>query len=87
MSTASILERNLLALSANHPELGRVISGTESGSGVGMVRSRSGLPVPVYRGAGRQLSDGGGMCQFSGSPAAEPDLRNLLSAHVHTGDR
>ena len=55
MSTPSILERNLLALSANHPELGRAITRTEPASTVGMISSRDGLQVPVYLREGRPV--------------------------------
>ena len=55
MSTPSILERNLLALSANHPELGRAITRTEPASTVGMISSRGGLQVPVYLREGRPV--------------------------------
>jgi hypothetical protein len=49
MSIPSIFERNLLALSANHPELGRLISRTPAGRSVELIESRSGLKVPVHR--------------------------------------
>ncbi len=55
MSAPSIIERNLLALSANHPELGRLITRTDPSPAVGIMESRSGLPVPVYRGSGRPV--------------------------------
>jgi hypothetical protein len=55
MSTPSILERNLLALSANHPELGRVMTRTDPSSTVGVISSRTGLQVPVYLSAGRPV--------------------------------
>jgi hypothetical protein len=51
----STLERNLLALSANHPELGRLITRSEPAATVRMITSRSGLPVPAYVGAGRPV--------------------------------
>ncbi|UCF98784.1 MAG: DUF115 domain-containing protein [Spirochaetaceae bacterium] len=55
MSTPSILERNLLALSANHPELGRLITHSESSPTVRIIESRRGLPLPAYSGADRQI--------------------------------
>jgi hypothetical protein len=55
MSKPSILERNLLALSANHPELGRSITRTDPSPAVGMVSSRDGLQIPVYLREGRPV--------------------------------
>jgi len=47
MSTPSFVERNLLALSANHPQLGRLISHTRPSSETIFINSRSGAPVPA----------------------------------------
>jgi hypothetical protein len=55
MSTPSIIERNLLALSANHPELGRSITRTDPSPNVRMIESRNGFQVPAYLGAGRSV--------------------------------
>jgi len=55
MSRPSIWERNLLALSVNHPELGRLITRTDPSANVRMLDSRSGLKVPVYLGKGRPV--------------------------------
>ncbi len=55
MSTPSLIERNLLALSANHPELGRLITRTDPSPNVRMIESRSGLQVPAYLAAGRPV--------------------------------
>ena len=49
MSTPSTFDRNLLALSAHHPELGRLISRTAASRSVDLIESRSGLKVPVHR--------------------------------------
>lgn len=48
MSTPSVVERNLLALSANHPQLGRLISRTRPSLETTFITSRSGAPVPAY---------------------------------------
>jgi len=48
MSTPSVIERNLLALSANHPRLSRLISRTRPGLDTTFITSRSGAPVPAY---------------------------------------
>ena len=42
MSTPSVLHRNLLALSANHPELGQSITRTDSDPTVRIIGSRNG---------------------------------------------
>jgi hypothetical protein len=55
MSAPSIIERNLLALSANNPELGRLVTRTDPSPTVGMTESRGGLQVPVYLGSGRPV--------------------------------
>ncbi len=55
MSAPSLIERNLLALSANHPELGRLITRTDPSAAVRMIESRSGLQVPAYITAGRTV--------------------------------
>ncbi|MEE8590083.1 MAG: 6-hydroxymethylpterin diphosphokinase MptE-like protein [Spirochaetia bacterium] len=47
MSTPSVVERNLLALSANHPQLGRLISRTRPSSETSFIISRNGAPVPA----------------------------------------
>jgi hypothetical protein len=55
MSDPSILERNLLALSANHPELGRAVTRIDPAPNVGLTVSRTGSQVPVYLGEGRPV--------------------------------
>jgi hypothetical protein len=55
MSTPSTIERNLLALSANHPELARSLTRTEPGRAVRVLESRSGQPVPAYLDSGRPI--------------------------------
>jgi hypothetical protein len=55
MSGPSTLERNLLALSANHPDVGRLVTRTDPDRNFRIVQSRGGLPVPAYLGAGRPV--------------------------------
>jgi hypothetical protein len=55
MSKASIVERNLLALSANHPELGRLITHTDPSPTVRIIESRRGFQVPAYLSNGRPI--------------------------------
>jgi hypothetical protein len=55
MSSPSILERNLLALSANHPQLGGLISGTDPAKNVVFLASRTGAPVPAIKTCGRPI--------------------------------
>jgi hypothetical protein len=55
MSAGSVVERNLLALSANHPGLGRSITHIGVSPSVVMVKSRAGLQIPAYLSAGRPI--------------------------------
>jgi hypothetical protein len=78
MSSPSIIERNLLALSANHPELGRLITRTGSSSNVRIIQSRSGLQVPVYEGPG-------GSVRMHSTVDPETEGRRLLKSYGGTG--
>jgi hypothetical protein len=55
MATRGILERNLLALSANDPGLGVRINRAIRSAGITFETSRSGLPVPARAGISRRL--------------------------------
>jgi len=78
MSTPSIIERNLLALSANHPELGRLISRTDPSPTVRMIESRSGLQVPAYFGTGRSV-------QTHSTVDPETEGRRIFRSYGGTG--
>jgi hypothetical protein len=78
MNSPSIIERNLLALSANHPELGRLITRTGSSSNVRIIQSRSGLQVPVYEGPG-------GSVRMHSTVDPETEGRRLLKSYGGTG--
>jgi len=56
MSVSSILQRNLLALSANHPHLGELISRTDPDPAVVFLTARSGALVPALHGGGRSAA-------------------------------
>ncbi len=53
MSENGILDRNLLALSARHPELAQKLSSASSYPDLEIIESRKGPPVPVLRRDGR----------------------------------
>jgi hypothetical protein len=55
MSTPSLLERNLLALSAHHPELGRIITRTDPDPTVRFIKSRTGFKIPAYAVSGKSI--------------------------------
>ena len=55
MSKSNILERNLLALSANHAELGRLLTRTDTAEDVHILKTRSGHLVPAYTGGARSI--------------------------------